>query len=357
MSSHLSQGVNLNTIPLGTQFQRWAQDPTKFTGGVIPDSDPSIPQIYKDKGFKFDGSKALNSVHLRPYPGYGSINFTTGGGSSNYHSLQISLNRKFTRDFTYSLAYTWGRAMDTANGDTEFLPNYNIRGIQYRRASFDRRQTFSVNYIYNLPRLSPKLGDHWLAKGVFDGWELSGITQLQTGSPSELGFGIEPATGRSITGSPDIGARFVLTGDPTGPRTRDQWFDPSVFKLPEIGTDGTGSRTYLENPGLNVTDLSVFKNFALPGGDNNRRIQIRFEFFNAFNHTNFSSFFGTMTWNLASNWSDYTAKSKFDPQWVRNTRTGVNPGTGRLGRALGEVSGQPAIASRRVIQMAAKIYF
>jgi hypothetical protein len=359
VSSHLPQRRNVNYIPLGTLFQRWAQDPTKFTGGVVPESDPSIPQIYKDKGYKFDGSKALNAVFLRPYQGYGNLNMLEFMGSSNYHSMQVSVNRRFTRNFTFATAYTWGRAMDTADGDTSTVgyPT-DIRAYEYRRAGFDRRHTLTVNFIYNLPRLSTKLHDNVIIKGIFDNWELSGISQFSSGSPWEFGFpSLQPSRSQSITGSPDYGARLLLTGDPTGDRTRDMWFDPSVLKLPDIGSAGYGPRNYMSNPGVNNHDVSLYKNFPLWGGDANRRIQIRFEMFNAFNHPNFSGVNSGLTWNIASDFSDYYAKQQYSPSYVRNTRTGVNPASGRLGRALGEVNGVYAQQARRVIQLAAKVYF
>jgi hypothetical protein len=81
--------------------------------------------------------------------------------------------------------------------------------------------------------------------------------------------------------------------------------------------------------------------------------------FNAFNHPSFSGYNGTLTWNISSDWSDYNAKRQFSNTYVRNTRTGVNPASGRLGRALGEVSSLNTAAGggNRVIQLAAKIYF
>jgi hypothetical protein len=360
LSAHMPQRRNINYIPLGTLFEKWAQDPTKFTGGVVPDSDSSIPQAYKDKGYKFDGSKALNAVYLRPMPGYGAVNLLEFMGSSNYHSLQVTVNRKFTRSLTYSASYTWGKVMTTANGDTSTVgyPS-DIRGYEYRRADFDRRQILTFNWVWNLPKLSPKLHDNMIIKQVFDNWEMSGISQWSSGSPWEFGFpSIQPSRSQSITGSPDYAARVLLTGDPTGERSRTQWFDPSVLKLPDIGSAGYGPRMYMSNPGVNNTDLSIYKNIPL-GGDGSRRIQLRFEIFNVANHANFSGVNSGLTWNIASDFSDYYAKQKFDPSYVRNTRTGVNPAsaTSKLGQALGEVNALYASNARRVIQLAAKLYF
>ncbi|HEY2933855.1 MAG TPA: carboxypeptidase regulatory-like domain-containing protein [Acidobacteriota bacterium] len=360
VSHHLSQVRNLNYINYGAVFLKESQDPTRFTGGVVPDSDPTIPQVYKDAGLKFDGSKALPSNFLRRYPGYGAINFREYVGSSNYHSMQVTLNRKFNRSLTYGLAYTWSKAMDTADGDGTGTHPENTRGYDYRRAGFDKTHVLAINYVWNIPRISTHFWDHWLGRAIFDDWELAGISQFSTGSPVELGCcTLNPPTGRSITGSPDLGPRFILTGDPTGKRTREQWFDYSVFRLPDIGSRGVGPRQYLENPGTNLHDISIYKNFPW-GAEGNRRVQLRLEMFNAFNHPQFNGFSGGLTWEIAQNWSDYKAKQQASSDWVRNIRGGTFPPTAvpdRLGRGLGEFSGQPGVGAARVIELAAKIYF
>lgn len=360
VSTHLPMRRNINFIPLGTMFEKWAQDSTKFAGNVVPESDPSIPQIYKDKGYKFDGSKALNAAFLRPYPGYDRITFLEFAGSSNYHSMQVTVNRRFTRSFTYAVAYTWSKAMDTL--DDEFaLAGYptDIRTHEYRRAGFDRRQVLTIKYVWNLPQLSRKLKDNMLVKQIFDNWEVSGFSTFSSGSPWEFAFpNLQPTRAQSITGSPDYSPRLLLTGDPTGPRDRTMWFDPSFLRLPDIGSAGYGPRNYMSNPGLNQHDIMLHKNFPIGTGDTDRRIQIRFEMFNAFNHPSFSGVNSGLTWNIAADFSDYYAHQQYSNQWVRNTRTGVNPPSNpKLGQALGEVNNLYTGGSRRVIQLAAKVYF
>jgi hypothetical protein len=360
ISIHLPMRRNLNYIPLGTMFEKWAQDATKFPGNVVPDSDPSIPQIYKDKGFKFDGSKALDAAFLRPYQGYGIIQFLEFAGSSNYHSMQITVNRKFTRDFTYALAYTWSKALDTLDSDMAMIgyPT-EVRAREYRRAGFDRRHVLTVRYVWYLPRLSTKFHNNRVIKQIFDDWELSGLSIFATGTPWEFAFpSLQPNRSQSITGSPDYAPRLLLTGDPTGPRERTMWFDPSVLKLPDIGSAGYGPRNYMSAGDLNQQDIMVHKNFPIGGGDSSRRIQIRFEMFNAFNHPSFLGINSALTWNIAADFSDYQAHQQYSEQWVRNTRTGVNPASSsKMGQALGEVNSLYPSGSRRVIQLAAKVYF
>ncbi len=366
VSSHLGAQRNYNFIPLGTTFQKWAQDPTKFPGGVVPNCDSTIPQVYKDKGLCFDGSKALNAVYLRPYPGYGNISFLEFAGSGNYHSMQTTVNRKFTRNFTFAATYTWSKAMDTVDGDNNGVGGYNtnIRDYWYARSGFDRRHVMTFNYIVNLPRLSAHMNNNFLIKQVFDDWELSGVTQYASGGPTNPGFpSLQPSNSYSITGSPDYPARLILTCDPTGSRTRTSWFDPTCLKLPDIGSNGLGPYRYLSNPGLNEWDISLYKNFPLGSGDTSRRIQLRFEMFNAFNHPSFSGFNSGLTWNTncsgsSAAFSCYTANQQFSNQWVRNTRGGVSsPSNPAMGQALGEVNGLYATGARRVIQLAGKIYF
>jgi hypothetical protein len=360
VSTHLPTRRNINYIPLGSLFEKWAQDGSRFPGNVVPDSDPSIPQIYRDKGYKFDGSKALNPVLLRPYPGYDQIRFLEFAGSANYHSLQITVNRKFTQDFTYALAYTWSKTMDTLDSDmgTVGYPT-DIRGYEYRRAGFDRRHVLTINYVWHLPRLSAKMRNNVLVRQILDHWELSGLAIFSSGSPWEFGFpSLQPARSQSITGSPDYPPRLLLTGDPTGPRRRTMWFDPSFLMLPDIGSAGYGPRNYMSNPGLNEQDIMIHKNFPIGGSDSNRRIQIRFEMFNTFNHPSFSSVNSGLAWNIAADFSDYSARRQYSDQWVRNTRTGVNPASNpKLGQALGELNSLYSSGARRVIQLGAKVYF
>ncbi len=363
VSSHLWQTVNLNYSPYGELFTRDAQDP-RFWGGTdlsaVPGQDTTIAQVYKDKGLKFDGSKALDTNFLKKYPGYGNITYRGPMGSANYHSLQSTLQRRFGRDITFSVAYTWGKAMATANGDGANTNPVCSRCYDYGLAGFDRTHNLSVNYVWNLPRVSRFTGDHWLAQGVLDNWQLSGISTFQTGSPAELNPGIPDVNvNQRIVGSWTEVPRMYLTADPqANASSRANWFDYAAFRLPDVGDVGPWPRTYMRNPGLNVHDLSVYKNFPL-WSEKDRFLQFRLEMFNAFNHPQFTGFQGGMSFNIKKDFSDYAANQQASLSSLRNLRGGANsPATGRLGRATGEVNGQPGyVAANRVIQLAMKVYF
>lgn len=360
LSRHLSQARNLNAIPYGTTFTRAAQDPSLFPGNVVPTCDTGLAAAYVAAGLCFDGSKALPVQFLRPFRGFNDISFREFVGSANYHSLQASLNRRFAKQLFLSVAYTWSKALDTANGDTEFTHPYNTRLYDYRLASFDRRHTFVTSYVWDVPKLGKKLGDNALVNGIFNGWQISGITSLATGTPAEVGVGIAGLNaGQRITGSYTEGPRFTLARLPkAGQYGLD--FQPGDWRVPAIGSIGLGERAYLTNPGFNQTDLSIFKNFPL-GGDSNRYLQLRVEMFNAFNHTQFTGY--NLGSNLAipnANGTFTTGNAIFGASYAssvvtNNLRSGTVEGSSvALGQRFGEYNGA---RDPRIIQLGAKIYF
>ncbi len=361
LSRHLPEDLNLNAIPYGLLFTKAAQDPSRFSGGVVPDEEPNLPQVYKDAGLKFSGQFALPADFLRRYQGYSTVQIKTFGGSSNYHSLQATAQRRFRQGLTFGLAYTWSKALGTASAvEGEFINIICSRCYDYRVLSFDRTHTVVINYLWDLPKIK---GGNWLTKGVINGWQITGVTQFLSGTPTELGFGVPNInTAQRITGSWTEGPRPIITGDiqpniSNGKKEGGLAFDYNKIRIPNINP-GPQPRSIIRTPGVNVTDLSVFKNFPL-GGDSARSLQLRVEMFNVFNHPQFTSFNQGLTFNIATNFSNYKENQQGSLTSLRNLRGGANsPASGPLGRATGEFNGQPAyVSSNRVIQLAVKIYF
>jgi hypothetical protein len=363
LSRHLPEDINLNSIPYGALFTAAAQDRSQFAGNnVTPDA--SIAQVYKDAGLSFDGSKALPADFLRRFPGYNTVQFKTFGGSANYHSLQATVQRRFKQGLNLGAAYTWSKALGTSqDAEGNFINPVCSRCFDYHPLSFDRTHNLVINYLWDLPKLKT---DNRLLKGVANNWQITGITTFQSGVPTELNFGFpdvdvtQRILGTYEEGQNAVRARLVGTGDPqsdvsAGGAQGNSSFDITKFSLPNINS-GPLPRTFVRRPGINVTDLSIFKSFPL-GGDGQRYIQLRLEMFNAFNHAQFDNINTGLTWDV-TNFADYRAKQLGSPQTIRNTRTGVSPATGRLGRAVGEFNAAPDFVSpNRRIQLAAKIYF
>lgn len=266
VQKHLLNTRNLNAVPYGANF--------------LPSSiDPTV-----------SGNRPLPSNFLRPRIGWADINYLEFGGFANYNSLQVQLTKRFSKNFTYHLTYTFSKALDLVDGIGGTVnPVLNYRMRNYGPAGFDRTQIFTMTYTYNLPNLSRSWNNKF-TRTAFDGWELSGVTNFQTGSPLGLGYSLTYTA--DLTGGTGNGldSRSVLVQDPHH-GSADTWFNVNAIKPPtaQYSTNGIGnaSKAPIYNPGLNNWDVSLFKNFRL-GTNEARRVQFRFETYNTFNHTQFT---------------------------------------------------------------------
>lgn len=280
LSRHLVTSRDINAVPYGTAFTRAAQDPNNFPGGVVPNVEPNLPQIYVDAGLSFSGLYAYGhpsytNAPLVPYKGYGQISYLQWDGTSNYNSLQFSLQRRFSKGLTFGAVYTWSKSLATANSDQDTQNPYNAL-LDYRAAGWDRTHVFAANYVYDLPGVTKHFGGpKWLSY-VTDNFQLSGVTQFMTGTPVDLNNGFSFPSG-SLDGSNMWGAIPFYYALDLGKNP----------VLPTVGSPVRGSRDTLRNGGMQTWDMSLFKNIPL-GANEARYLQLRLEAFNAFNHPNFS---------------------------------------------------------------------
>ena len=352
LGRHLTRQRNLNAIPYLTTFRREAQDPTRFSGGVVPAVEPGLPAAYAQAGFNFSGANALPVDFLRPFSGYGNILYRSFDAISNYNSLQVSANRRFKNNFTFGLAYTFSKTLTTASDDNEITHPFDSRRYDYRLANFDRTHVLVINYVYNLPRGSRYLGNNRLTRGLFDNWQISGISQFVSGTPFELTLTGLGNQGARLIGTPTafsttdplsgLQPRFHLRSDPSvGPNGLQ--IDPNALVVPGIGDVGPYPRNYLRTPSWNNHDVSVFKNFPL-GGEGSRYLQLRGEFFNVFNHTQFDSYSaGSVT----------ITPGTTTPVFNLRGSAGC-AATAVLGTCFGEYN---RARDPRIIQLAVKLYF
>jgi hypothetical protein len=287
---HIGQTTDINMLPYGTRFLASSLDPT-------------------------NGNRPYTDDYLRPYQGYGSIKWLQFDGNSSYHSLQIQVNRRFSRGLQFGASWTWSKAMAYSDGDQGTVSTFvSRREYDYGLATYDRTHVLAINYLWNLPRLS-KVINHAAVKGVFDGWQMSGITRFTSGSPLSLGtLGTGNLDGSlDITGGGD-GWRAVMSGDPNlpkGQRTVEQYFNTAAFSAPGVGSPapknladvnrilalGNTPSSFGRGPGLNNWNLSLFKNIHIREKLN---LQFRAEAYNAFNHTQFSTINTTPKWNYTT---------------------------------------------------------
>jgi hypothetical protein len=380
LSRHQQELLNLNYSPYGELFTRAAQDPARFAGGIVPLQEENLAQVYKAANVSFSGTNALSADFLKKFPGYNTVGLRTFGGSSNYHSMQATLSKRFGNSVNFGMAYTWSKAMGTANTYTDFINPICSRCVDYRRLNFDRTHLMVINYDWRIPGLRDA---NPFLKGVTNGWQVTGITQFISGAPTQGGIGIPNVNlNQRINGSWTEGLGALFTDDIKRSSDRDKAFNWEDLRLPTVSEalnlQGRYPAGYMSTPGINVTDLSLFKNFSL-GGDGKRSLQLRLEMFNVFNHAQFSGFSSGATFNVCGNFNDPanlnntcrgfntfpTASSSpvtlpnnsrlFPVQNIRGSSLSGNP---RLGNGIGEYNGlSGTVSGNRIIQLAVKVYF
>lgn len=296
---------------------------------------------------RFDGTTTKQINLYRPYLGHNDANLIGFGASSNYHSLQVSANRRLGRDLLFGVAYTWSKALGVTSGDGDFLHPENARMANYGVLAFDRRHNLVFNYTYTLPK--PARGgnalDNAVGRLIFNNWQISGITNMTSGQPDWISLSVRGLGGADVnriwTGSETIGPRVVIKGNPTksrGERGEYAWINTGVFALPGIGSQGldSGVRPIIR-PGDHSWDISIFKN--VPLGAESRYLQLRLEMFNAFNQVRFSDFNRSATFDRATG-------------QITNLPAALGGGGGRFG--FGALTGT---RDPRLVQLAAKFYF
>ncbi len=230
---------------------------------------------------------------LFPYKGYNSIQYTRFGASSNYNGLQVHVVRRFSNRLTVNTDYTYSKAMNLDDVDTDFnqFPDYTQLYRFYAPAGYDRRNVANAQWVYTLPdfRRFGKIAE--LAAG---GWEYSGTAQFWSGSPCLSGAGAGGGCDLSSSGNLGNGGFGHIRPDYLGGQilanhthnvakgAAPMWFNPGVFAQPANGSFGNFGRNSIYGPGVNSWNMSLNKSFIFTEA---MRAQLRFEFFNVFNHT------------------------------------------------------------------------
>jgi hypothetical protein len=217
------------------------------------------------------------------------------GGTSNYNSLQTSINRRFRRNLFFGFNWTWSKALGTTSDRGNYHRIDNLtRYANYGPLSFDRHHTVNIFYTYDLPSL---FHGGW-AHTFVDGWQISGATLFQSGAPYSVGFSLPGNGNTNFTGSYTEPARIQIIGDPLAGTSNDPYLriNYAAFALPkrpstldpspDAYSHGLESNSnYMRGPGINNTNLSIQKTFSI---GELMKLDLRADAFNVFNHTQFS---------------------------------------------------------------------
>jgi len=320
-----------------------------------------------------------NANNFRPYAGYGDINLATNNLYSNYNSLQVKFLRERSR-YTISANYTYGKSLGiTSPNGTNLssleatLDPFNLRQ-NYGILPGDRRNIFNAAYSIELG--SPIHGNKFAA-GAINGWQLSGVTQWQSGSNltynstnfnfdmSLTGSGVPCPTAplaagvaypvvcgtnavlpgsvsaanltgiainnQSILGTSSMQLNPLVTCNPTSGLATHQFINQSCFSVPTtVGQNGPTLLPVAYGPGFFDSDLGLFKNFQIK---ESMKLQFRVQAYNFLNHPLWS-FNGS---NLGLSFT----------QNASGTFTNTSPNFGTVTTKQGN----------RVIELAVKFYF
>jgi len=314
--------------------------------------------------YKYPETTLVNGT---PIINFASIGDVTTGGTSNYNALQATVNHNFSHGLQFLVSYTYSHAMDLASG----FENSGFGGsgaggfgelrstnpfnphLDYGNSNYDARHRLVISYVYDLPSLRHFHALQWIPSRIVDGWNVSGITTLQSGFPLDVvdssfpsltssaftyysGFGLAGWDVPNLVGSiqyENPRTAQILNPGP-GVVPQHYWFNPvstpagcipgtppcieGAFSAPTIGTEGNAGRDIIHGPGRNNFDFALMKDTQIT---ESTKLELRFEFFNIFNHP------------------------QFDPSGINTDFNSSSFGT------------ETAAFSPRIIQLAAKVYF
>jgi hypothetical protein len=244
--------------------------------------DPNTTPSFYDS----DGVKRLVPGATIRYPDWGRIRTRINVARSIYGGATASLNKRFSNGWQAQVSYTYGNGHDTWSGGQIGASDFdNGAGsatdwwdpeAEYGPSSYDIRHTLIVNTVYLLPFGQNRSG---VLGAVIRGWQIGGVAQFASGLPFTPLESYDQVGDRQS----DVGLQKPnLAGPVSYPGSPNKWFDPSAFSVPGAGIFGNAKRNSLRGPWLDVADLSLFKNMRF----GRYQSQLRFEAFNAFNHTN-----------------------------------------------------------------------
>jgi hypothetical protein len=264
----------------------WEQNDDRAIN-TLPLTDPNNPaNPYDLREGVSNGT--LNANLYRIQPGFAGITQEENETNFNYNSLQIGVRMDNWHGLTLQVAYTYSHELDEVTNDLNSLSNpFNPR-YDYGSGGFDRRNILNMNYIYNLPFFEHS--SNLAARTALGGWQFSGVTVWQSGTPQYIYYTGATDTvglGGGTTNRPDLVAPVSY------PRKRLAWFNTASFANPTPPwnggpNDGFGNagKDVVVGPGLANFNWSLFKTITFKEGIG---LELRFEYFNVFNHTQFNN--------------------------------------------------------------------
>jgi len=283
-----------NQWSLGIQHELWPRSvlSVSYVGSaqqhqnVYADINTPNPSLTTQRAQVVANTLDVNLI--RPYLGFAGINESENNENGHYNGFQANLHIQAAKGLTLQTAWTLAKAVNSVfgqnGGDLQQSSNpYDLK-YDYGLSAYDRKSDLVLNFVYDLPFFAHNSSK--ATRSVLGGWQISGIIT------SETGLAVTPTYNNSNLGLGGHTAnRPNLTGAVSYPHTVDNWFSAGAFSAPALLAFGSAPKGCLRAPGLNNFDGSIFKNFnGIPWiTKEGANLQLRFEFFNALNHTEFQN--------------------------------------------------------------------
>jgi hypothetical protein len=253
---------NINAIPLGGLFQ--------------PDPNPLSSQyqiVFPPNQAGFDGDGQIDDY--RPYPRYHAIQIESHVLTANYNAAQVVVEHSKGWLY-YKLNYTWSKNMGEKGGyqNGNAGDSFNVRN-NYGPLAYDRTNIFNASYNFDL---GSRYHGNAILRGALNGWQVSGITNLQSGAnllalnystnfylSGQPGPSTQDAIGNlSYLGTPDINLQPTVLCNPTANLKRRQYANAACFGYPaQGGSNGVFNLPYIHGPAFFQSDLTLIKDFHL----------------------------------------------------------------------------------------------
>ncbi len=301
-SIHDAIGYNITTVPYVIQYSANVQHEiggVVLSAGILASESSHLadmvelnPQIYSGtrQNPVFATLQTVNGAQTlvsnpRINPNFGMMGEIMPWAHASYHAYQFQANKALSHGLQFQANYTNSRCYDDGSGayavdgggGVSPLPPYPL-SRNNGNCSFDRRNNFSINAVYELPFH----GHRWS-----EGWQISNLFGFHTGLPFTvvcgfdcLGLG-EQNSANYVNINPGVDLSKVVQ-----PGNINHYFNTADFSLQPLGTLGNENRFMFYGPSLADDDLALVKNTKIR---ENMNLQLRFEAFNIANHPNFSN--------------------------------------------------------------------
>jgi Carboxypeptidase regulatory-like domain len=227
------------------------------------------------------GATVGNTQARRLYQQFGTIEEESTVGYSQYHSFQLTVNKRFSRGFTLLASYTFSKdlGLTSSQGEgslgTRDPNNWNLdKGL----LSTDRPQIVAISSVWQVPSGSLR----GAMKQAVGGWELTGIYTASSGAPLTVRTGVDRSLNGQGLDTADVLGNWQFHQSRSRQQELAQWFQTSAFALPALGSVGSSGIDIVRGPAMSNLDLALFRNFQIK---ERLRFQFRAEFFNILNHT------------------------------------------------------------------------